>query len=84
MSRVENLSPDPKSHVKTLMRIGYNMSSAVADILDNSIAAQSKTIEIYSPPGLDNPLLSILDDGYGMDAEELIENMRIGCKDPSL
>lgn len=83
MSRIEHLSPDPKSHVKTLMRIGYNMSSAVADILDNSIAADSKKIEIYSPPGLEEPLISILDDGYGMDAEELIENMRIGCKDPS-
>jgi len=84
MSRIEQLSPDPKSHIKTLMRIGYNMSSAVADILDNSIAADSKKIEIYSPPGLEDPLISILDDGYGMDAEELIENMRIGCKDPSI
>lgn len=84
MSRIENLSPDPRSHVKTLMRIGYNMSSAVADILDNSITAESKNIEIYSPPGLEEPLISILDDGYGMDAEELIQNMRIGCKDPSI
>lgn len=84
MSRIENLSPDPKSHVKTLMRIGYNMSSAVADILDNSIAANSNNIDIYSPPGLDEPQISILDDGYGMNAEELIHNMRIGCKDPSV
>ncbi len=84
MSRIENLSPDPKSHVKTLMRIGYNMSSAIADILDNSIAADSKKIEIYSPPGLVKPLISILDNGYGMGVEELIENMRIGCKDPSV
>ena len=83
MSRVEDLSPDPKSHVKTLMRIGYNMSSAVADILDNCLTAESNRIEIYSPPGLEEPLISILDDGYGMDADELIENMRIGCKDPS-
>ena len=83
MSRVEDLSPDPKSHVKTLMRIGYTMSSAVADILDNCLTAESNRIEIYSPPGLEEPLISILDDGYGMDADELIENMRIGCKDPS-
>lgn len=84
MSRIEDLSPDPKSHIKTLMRIGYTMSSAVADILDNSITAKSKNIEIYSPPGLKQPLISILDDGYGMDANELIQNMRIGCKDPIL
>jgi len=83
MSRIADLSPNPKSHVKTLMRIGYTMSSAVADIIDNSIAADCRNIEIYSPPGLDAPLISILDDGYGMDTEELIQNMRIGCKDPS-
>jgi len=65
------------------MRIGYNLSSAVADILDNSITASSKRIEIYAPPGLDEPIISILDDGYGMSADELIHNMRIGCKDPS-
>ena len=84
MSRIADLSPDPKSHVKTLMRIGYTMSSAVADIIDNSIAADCRKIGIYSPPGLDEPLISILDDGCGMSAEELIQNMRIGCKDPNL
>ena len=83
MSRFTNLAPDPNSHVKTLMRIGYNMSSAVSDILDNSLTAESKNIEIYSPPGLDEPLISILDDGYGMDEKELLQNMRIGCKDPN-
>ncbi len=84
MSRVKDLSPDPKSHIKTLMKIGYSLSSAVADILDNSITASSKKIEIYAPPGLDEPIISILDDGHGMSADELIHNMRIGCKDPSI
>ena len=26
MSRIEDLSPDPRSHIKTLMRIGYTLS----------------------------------------------------------
>ena len=84
MSRYLDLSPDPKSHIKTLTRIGYTMSSAVSDILDNSIAARARNIEILSPPGLSDPLISIIDDGTGMDPEELIANMRIGCKDPTL
>lgn len=84
MSRIEDCSPNPRSHVKTLMKIGYTIQSAVADIIDNSITAKSKSIEIYSPPGLTQPLISILDDGYGMDAEELIKHMRIGSKDPSI
>ena len=84
MSRTQDLSPDPKSHIKTLMRIGYTLSSAISDIIDNSITAQSKTIEIYSPPGQENPIISILDNGFGMSHQELIANMKIGCKDPSL
>jgi len=83
MSRIEDLSPDPKSHIRTLMRIGYTLPSAVADIIDNSITAQSNSIEIYAPPGLDNPLISILDNGIGMSSKELIVNMKIGCKDPN-
>jgi histidine kinase/DNA gyrase B/HSP90-like ATPase len=82
MPRVVNKSPKPKSHIKTLMRIGYNLDSAVADIIDNSIAAEAKNIEILSPPGEDEPVISILDDGCGMNEEELIQNMRIACKDP--
>jgi hypothetical protein len=83
MSWIADASPDPKSHIKTLMRIGYTMPSAVADILDNSITAQSKTIEIHSLPGLEEPNLSILDDGIGMSHDELISSMKIGCKDPN-
>lgn len=83
MSHFSDASPDPKSHIKTLMRIGYTMPSAVSDILDNSITANAKNIEIHSLPGLQESNISILDDGEGMSPNELIHNMRIGCKDPS-
>ncbi|MDA7861483.1 ATP-binding protein [bacterium] len=82
MPETIELSPDPKSHIKTLMRIGYTLNSAVADIIDNSIAAGAKNIHIYSPPGREKPILRIMDDGCGMDQSELTLNMRIGCKDP--
>jgi hypothetical protein len=83
MSRFTDASPDPKSHIKTLMRIGYTMPSAVSDILDNSVTANAKNMEIHSLPGLKEPNISILDDGDGMSPDELIHNMKIGCKDPS-
>jgi len=82
MSHFADASPDPKSHIKTLMRIGYTMVSAVSDILDNSITANAKNIEIHSLPGLEESNISILDDGDGMSPEELIHNMKVGCKDP--
>lgn len=82
MSHYTDAAPDPKSHIKTLMRIGYTMPSAVSDILDNSITANAKNIEIFSLPGQEDTNISISDDGVGMSPEELINNMRIGCKDP--
>jgi hypothetical protein len=82
MPRIIDHSPDPKSHIKTLMRIGYTLNSAVADIIDNSIAATAKHIEVYAPPSDGEPTISILDNGLGMSPDELIQNMRIGCKDP--
>jgi len=65
------------------MRIGYTLNSAVADVIDNSITAGASSISIYAPPGLEDPVISILDDGCGMNLDELTQNMRIGCKDPS-
>ena len=82
MSHHVDASPDPRSHIKTLMRIGYTMPSAVSDILDNSITAEARNIEIFSLPGEKETSISITDDGKGMSAEELINNMKIGCKDP--
>lgn len=75
-------SPSPGSHIKTLMRIGYTLNSAVADVIDNSVTAGARNIEVYAPPGMDDPIISIIDDGFGMGLEELTANMRIGCKDP--
>ena len=83
MRYVENSSPEPRSHIKTLMRIGYDLNSAIADILDNSISARSKNIKIKCPSENELPYLSILDDGHGMSSRELLQNMKIGCKDPN-
>lgn len=83
MPRTIDHSPDPKSHIKTLMRIGYTLNSAVADIVDNSITAEAKSVDVFAPPGRSDPIISILDDGRGMDLEELTQSMRIGCKDPA-
>uniref|UniRef100_UPI00232D965C ATP-binding protein n=1 Tax=Acinetobacter baumannii TaxID=470 RepID=UPI00232D965C len=69
MPKVIDHSPSPKSHIKTLMRIGYTLNSAVADVIDNSITAGAGSIEVYAPPGLDEPVISIIDNGCGMDLD---------------
>lgn len=78
-----NASPSPKAHIKTLMKIGYDFCTALSDIIDNSISAESSSIHIHAQPGLSSPFISITDNGHGMEENELINNMRIGCKDPS-
>ena len=61
--------------------VGYSFNSAIADIIDNSLAAvPCKNIWIESPP--DKLQVSILDDGHGMSGDELREAMRYGV-DPN-
>lgn len=62
--------------------IGYSIESAIADVIDNSIAARATNVQVgYSPFG--QPFISILDDGLGMDSNELTEAMRYGSTSPS-
>ena len=76
------IPPDPSNEIQMLSKIGYTLETALSDIIDNSISAGAKNIEILSLPKEDI-FWSVIDDGIGMDSSELIENMRIGCKDPT-
>ncbi|VVB54855.1 Histidine kinase-, DNA gyrase B-, and HSP90-like ATPase [uncultured archaeon] len=74
--------PDASSMIETFRAIGYSIETAIADIIDNSITADAKNIwidYIWEGP---NTVLSILDDGNGMNNEQLIHAMRPGCKNP--
>ena len=83
MGRLVTAAPDPRNHISMLSSIGYDLKSAVADIIDNSITAQAKNIWIDASVNLDSPSISIKDDGVGMDKKELHQNMIIGCKNPA-
>lgn len=69
--------PPAKSLIYGLRCIGYNFSSALADIIDNSISAFAKNIKIISNPDVD-PYLVIFDDGIGMNENELDNAMTLG------
>jgi len=64
-----DMSPEPRSHIKTLKKIGYDLNSAIADIIDNSITAQAKNIYVSCPPEEEDPFLSIFDDGSSKNLE---------------
>ena len=59
-----DLSPNPKSHIKMLARIGYNLNSAISDIIDNSVTAESNNIYTEIDIVDEKAVLIILDDGY--------------------
>lgn len=67
-----------KALLTGIRAIGYSFSTAVADIIDNSISAESTIIQVYSDPLVQNPFFCILDNGHGMNAEELDNAMLLG------
>ena len=74
--------PEASSMIETFRAIGYSIETAIADIIDNSITAGAKNIWIdYDWKG-SKTTLSILDDGTGMNNEQLIQAMRPGSKNP--
>ena len=66
----------------SMRSIGYSFNNAIADIIDNSITAEADRIEIECIWDGENPTVEIIDNGNGMNREELIEAMRPGTKSP--
>ena len=75
------LQPDPLRMVEGLRDTGYQFNTAVADVVDNSIAAEAKFVDIQLNIDLAGSVtLSIYDDGIGMDRDGLINAMKYGSK----
>lgn len=76
-------TPEASSMIETFRAIGYSIQSAVADIIDNSISANAKNIWVnFNWDGAES-WISIMDDGTGMNNDELIQAMRPGSKNPN-
>ena len=81
---VIELMPRASVMIEAMRDIGYSFDSAVADIIDNSIAAEAQNIELRYGWVADLPWIAIIDDGAGMKRDDLLEAMRPGSKDPRL
>jgi Histidine kinase-, DNA gyrase B-, and HSP90-like ATPase len=76
------LPPSAPDLLESMRAIGYSFEAAVADIIDNSIAASATKVDIRF--GNENGLyVAILDDGEGMSAGELVAGMRHGSSNPN-
>jgi len=60
----------------------YDLPSALADLLDNSIKAKARSIDIKCVRKDDGPEVRILDDGFGMTSDELHTAMRPASTNP--
>ena len=67
--------------IESMRSLGYSFDTAIADLIDNSVSAQAKNINIMLDPS-DDPQLIIFDDGNGMDAVSLEEALRFGSQGP--
>lgn len=74
--------PKASSMVETFRAIGYSLETAVADIIDNSISAGAKNIRINRYWRGGKSVISIEDDGCGMNNEELIQALCPGVQNP--
>ncbi|MBJ7532529.1 ATP-binding protein [Dehalococcoides mccartyi] len=74
--------PEASSMIETFRAVGYNLGTAIADIIDNSISAGANNIWIdYKWDGPATTIF-ITDDGHGMNNQELIDAMRPSSKNP--
>ena len=75
------LPPYAPTLIESTRAIGYSLEAAVADIIDNSIAAGASKVDLFFFP-VDKEYVAILDNGRGMDDEEITTAMQYGSKNP--
>lgn len=74
--------PRAGAMIEALRGLGYNASTALADIIDNSIAAGARCVRVeFQWAGRSSRVL-VRDDGRGMSPSELERAMRLGERNP--
>ncbi|MGI8998496.1 MAG: ATP-binding protein [Candidatus Limnocylindria bacterium] len=82
MPSYDIVNPDPAALVESLRAFGYTTSTAIADLIDNSITAKAKNVWATFYWDGPNSWIRIDDDGVGMNEDGLISAMRPGSRSP--
>ena len=82
MTRIkgQEVIPSAKRLIKSLRDMGYDFSTAVADLIDNSIEAGATVVTIDVEFDGDDSWVRIADNGIGMSLVQLQEAMRYGSE----
>jgi hypothetical protein len=78
VGRIIVKEPPAKTLITGIRAIGYSFSTAIADVIDNSISAKAHRIDVISDIGKDATYIQFLDDGIGMNYDELENAMLLG------
>lgn len=77
-----DILPSAKKTMNSMRNIGYDLEESISDLIDNSLEAKARIIEIEFELNIDDmPTFSITDDGIGMNKEQLINAIRLGSSD---
>lgn len=74
------VTPSAARLTESLRDIGYDFSSAVADLIDNSISAGADTIRVFMEFDGERSRVLICDNGHGMTINGAIESLRFGSR----
>lgn len=78
----ELAEPQAAAMIQSLRAFGYDLPTAIADLIDNSISAAAKNVWLTFHWNGMQSFIAIADDGRGMTAEALISAMRPGSRNP--
>ena len=68
--------------IESLRGLGYSTASALADVIDNSLAARANQVMLDFFWNGQASRITVLDNGTGMDDSELERAMRLGDRSP--
>jgi hypothetical protein len=73
------VNPDPAGTIVSLRSLGYSVEAAIADLVDNSIAAGARNIDVHFAWAGTESWLAVVDDGAGMNRDDLVRAMTIAA-----
>jgi hypothetical protein len=68
--------------MQSVRGVGYDTPTAIADLIDNSIAASAGSVWLTFNWSGTNSSVTVLDDGHGMNEEQLEQAMKLGSTNP--
>lgn len=81
-SGYEVAEPNPAALIEALRAFGYTTEAAIADLIDNSIAANARNVWLTFHWSGPDSYVSVRDDGDGMSEAALRNAMRPGSRSP--